>query len=48
MKTTVVGVRLNEYQREQLKKIADKRGEKDVDTIRRLVEMLLDGCIVLC
>lgn len=47
MRTTVVGVRLNEYQREELKKIADKRGEKESDVLRELLEMLLDGVIVL-
>lgn len=47
MKTRVVGVRLNEYQDAQLKIIAEKRGENEVDTIRALVNMLLDGLIVL-
>ena len=47
MRTTVVGVRLNDYQREKLKKIADKRGEKEADVIRALVDMLLDEGIIL-
>lgn len=47
MRTTVVGVRLNEYQREKLKRIAEQRGEKEADVLRELLEMLLDGVIVL-
>ena len=47
MKTTVVGVRLTEYQRERLKEVADRRGEKEADVLRTLLEMLLDGVIVL-
>jgi predicted DNA-binding protein len=47
MRTTVVGVRLTDYQREKLKKIADKRGEKEADVIRVLIDMLLDEVIVL-
>jgi predicted DNA-binding protein len=47
MRTTVVGVRLNDYQREELKRIAEQRGEKEADVLRELLEMLLDGVIVL-
>lgn len=47
MQTTVVGVRLTEYQREKLKEVANKRGEKEADVLRALLEMLLDGVIVL-
>ena len=47
MKTTVLGVRLNEFQREQLKKEADKLGVGEADIVRRLVELLIDGVVVL-
>ena len=47
MKTTVFGVRLTDYQREELKKIADKRGENATDTVKLLIDMLIDGVIIL-
>lgn len=47
MKTTVLGVRLNEFQREQLKKEAEKQGIGEADVVRLLVNMLIDGVIVL-
>lgn len=47
MKTTVLGVRLTDYQREELKKIADKRGESSTDTVKLLIDRLIDGVIVL-
>lgn len=47
MKTTVLGVRLTDYQREELKKIADKRGENATDTVKLLIDMLIDGLIIL-
>lgn len=47
MKTTVLGVRLTEYQREQLKKAAAKRGCSESDIVRLLVDWLIDGIIVL-
>ena len=47
MKTTVLGVRLTDYQREELQKIADKRGENATDTVKLLINMLIDGVIIL-
>ena len=42
MKTTVLGVRLNDYQRERLQKYG-----KEADVVRILVDGLIDGKIVL-
>lgn len=42
MKTTVLGVRLNDYQREKLSKYG-----KEADVVRTLVDGLIDGKIVL-
>ena len=42
MKTTVLGVRLNDYQREKLSKYG-----KEADVVRILVDGLIDGKIVL-
>ena len=45
MKTTVLGIRLNEYQREKLQDIAAKRGIKEVDLVREQVDVIIDGKI---
>ncbi len=45
MKTTVLGIRLNEYQRERLQDIAAKRGIKEVDLVREQVDVIIDGKI---
>lgn len=45
MKTTVLGVRLNDYQREKLKTNGIEGLE--ADTIRLLVDGLIDGKILL-
>jgi len=42
MKTTVLGVRLNDYQREKLSKYG-----KEADVVRILVDGLIDGKIIL-
>lgn len=47
MKTTVQGVRLTDYQLECLEKVADRLKIGKADVIRLLVEMLVDGVIVL-
>lgn len=43
MKTTVVGVRLNDYTREKLKKIADENGVIEAEIIRILLDKLIEG-----
>lgn len=47
MKTSVVGVRLNDYQRDKLKNIAQGNGILEVDVIRILVDKLIEGKIQL-
>lgn len=47
MKTTVLGVRLTDYQLEELKKVADRFDIGRADVVRILVEMLIDGVIKL-
>ena len=42
MKTTVLGVRLNDYQRERLKKFGN-----EADVVRTLVDNLIEGKIYL-
>ena len=42
MKTTVLGVRLNDFQREKLKKFGN-----EADVVRILVDNLIDGNIYL-
>ena len=46
MKTTVVGTRLNDYQREHLKKIAGDKKEGEV--IRVMVDALIEGDFTIC
>lgn len=45
MKTSVVGVRLNDYQRDKLKSIADDCNLLEVDVIRILIDKLIEGRI---
>lgn len=45
MKTTVLGVRLNDYHREQLKKIAKENEVSEVELVRILIDKLIEGKI---
>ena len=46
MKTTVLGVRLNDYQRDRLKK---KAGDKlEADIVRELVDAYIEGQMLDC
>lgn len=42
-KTTVLGIRLTDYQREKLKFLADKDGIKEVDYVRNLVNKAIEN-----
>lgn len=46
-KTTVMGVRLTDYQREKIKIIAKERGVSDTDYVRALIDNTIDGKIDL-
>ncbi len=46
-KTTVMGVRLTDYQREKIKTIAKERGVSDTDYVRALIDNTIDGKIDL-
>ena len=46
-KTTVMGVRLTDYQREKIKIIAKERGVSDTDYVRALIDNAIDGKIDL-
>ena len=46
-KTTVMGVRLTDYQREKIKQIAKERGVSDTDYVRALIDNTIDGKIDL-
>ena len=46
-KTTVMGVRLTDYQREKIKIIAKERGVSDTDYVRALIDSAIDGKIDL-
>lgn len=46
-KTTVMGVRLTDYQREKIKQIAKERGVSDTDYVRALIDNAIDGKIDL-
>ena len=46
-KTTVMGVRLTDYQREKIKIIAKERGVSDTDYVRALIDNVIDGKIDL-
>ena len=45
MKTSVVGVRLNDYQRDKLKAIGKDSGLLEVDILRILADKLIEGRI---
>lgn len=47
MKTTTIGLRLNDYQLEKLNKIAEGYGLHRMDLLRVLLEGLIDGKIVV-
>ena len=47
MKTSVVGVRLNDYQREKLKKKGKELGLMEVEILRILADKLIEGKIQL-
>jgi hypothetical protein len=47
MKTSVVGVRLNDYQREKLKKKGKELGLMEVEILRILADKLIEGRIQL-
>ena len=47
MKTTVLGVRLNDIQREKLKEISKENRMTEVEAVRVLIESLLNGDITL-
>jgi len=44
-KTTVMGVRLTDFQREKIKQIAKERGMSDTDYVRALIDNAIDGKI---
>lgn len=45
MKTTVLGIRLNEYQREKLKEKAEDNRMTEVEAVRVLIDKLIEGRI---
>jgi len=45
MKTTVLGIRLNEYQRDKLKGIAKENGVIEAELVRILLDRLIEGKI---
>lgn len=47
MRTTVLGVRLNDYQREKLRKLAGK-DEIAADVVRKLIDDKIEGRILDC
>ena len=47
MKTTTIGLRLNDYQLEKLNKIAERNGIHRMDLLRLLLESVIDGKIVV-
>ena len=47
MKTSVVGVRLNDYQRDKLKKKGKELGLMEVEILRILADKLIEGKIQL-
>ena len=44
-KTTVMGVRLTDFQRKKIKQIAKERGMSDTDYVRALIDNAIDGKI---
>ena len=47
MRTTVLGVRLNDYQREKLRKFAGKN-ELEADVVRKLIDDKIEGKLLDC
>lgn len=47
MRTTVLGIRLNDYQREKLEAISKENDLLPVETVRVLVDKLIEGKIQL-
>lgn len=47
MKTTVLGVRLNDYQRNKLKALAGETG-LETDVVRKLIDDKIEGRILDC
>lgn len=47
MKTTVLGVRLNDYQRNKLKALAGDK-ELEADVVRKLIDDKIEGRILDC
>ena len=47
MRTTVLGVRLNDYQREKLRKFAGK-DELEADVVRKLIDDKIEGKLLDC
>ena len=42
-RTTVLGIRLTDYQREKLKALAERDGIKEVDYVRNLINKAIEG-----
>ena len=42
-RTTVLGIRLTDYQREKLKALAEREGIKEVDYVRNLINKAIEG-----
>lgn len=47
MKTTTIGLRLNDYQLEKLNKIAERNGIHRMDLLRLLLESVIDGKVTV-
>lgn len=47
MKTTTIGLRLNDYQLEKLNSIAERNGLHRMDLLRLLLESVIDGKVVV-
>lgn len=47
MKTTVLGIRLNDYQREKLQTIAEDNRMTEVEAVRVLIDKLIEGQITI-
>ena len=47
MKTTVLGIRLNDYQREKLQHIAEDNRMTEVEAVRILIDKLIEGRIMI-
>ena len=45
MKTTVLGIRLNDYQRDRLQTIAEDNRMTEVEAVRVLIDKLIEGRI---